>query len=223
MTILRYNLVHTRLAASIDNDDTTITLESALQEGGVNVPTLAGGDTIILGIDDELVALTAYTAGATTGTITRGYGDTLAAAHDTGAVVGLTVTKDDIRVGSTLLHQWTQDNAAAAQTDAVLVLNAGVRTEVTMPRGGHVVGISIRSNAARSAGTLTVEPTINGTKVGLQGVLNGTDTQTDTARQDPGVDTFTAGQRIGVKLTTDGSWAPTTADVDVAVEVILDD
>lgn len=95
MAVLRYNNVHTRLAAAIDDNDTTITLEAALTEGGVNVPTLAG-DTILLGIDDEVLELTAYTAGATSGTVTRGYGDTLEAAHDTGAVVANVVTKDDV-------------------------------------------------------------------------------------------------------------------------------
>lgn len=99
--VLRFNNVHTRLAATIDDDDTTVTFDAALQEGGVNVPTLAG-DTIILGIDDELLELTAYTAGATSGTVTRGYGDTLAAAHDAGAVVANVITKEDfVKTGAT--------------------------------------------------------------------------------------------------------------------------
>lgn len=224
MTRLLYNNVHTTLATEIDDNDTTIVLESALQEGGVDVPTLAAGDTFLLGIEDEIIEVDTYTAGATTITgVTRGYGDTLAASHDPGAEVAVVTAKDDIRTSSTLLHQWTQDNVAAAQTEVALTLNGGVRTEITMPRPGHIVGISIRSNAARSAGSLSVEPTLDGFVAGLAAVLDATDTQTATARQDPGIDTFTAGQRIGVKLSSDGSWAPTTADVDVAVEVILDD
>jgi hypothetical protein len=50
-------------------------------------------------------------------------------------------------------------------------------------------------------------------------VLDGTHTQTDTTIQDKDTDSFTAGQRIGVKLTTDGDWAPTTADITAVVMI----
>lgn len=123
-------------------------------------------------------------------------------------------------VDRTLLRGWFQDNVAASQTAVVLALPS-TRTEVPMVTGGSVIGIVVYSNAARAAGTLTVDATINGTVTGLQAVLDGTNTQTDTGTQAVGTDTFTAGQRIGVKITTDGSWAPTTADIDVAVLVSL--
>lgn len=89
---------------------------------------------------------------------------------------------------------------------------------------GSVTSITVTSNAARTAGTLTVEPIITDkddgivTAIGLTAVLNATDTRTATARQDPGTDNFDAGDLVGCRLTT-VSWAPTTADVDVSVNV----
>lgn len=123
-------------------------------------------------------------------------------------------------VDRTVLAGWFQDNVVASQAAVALVI-ATARTEVPMPVGGSLIGIVIRSNAARSAGTLTVDATIDGTVTGLQAALDATNTQTDTGTQAVGADVFIAGQRIGVKITTDGAWAPTTADIDVAVLVSL--
>lgn len=93
-------------------------------------------------------------------------------------------------------------------------------TEYVMPFDFEIVGITISSSEARTAGTLTVDATIDGTVTGLQGILNATDTTRDYATQARGADVGTAGQRVGVKLTT-ASWTPTTADVAVVVYVLL--
>lgn len=89
----------------------------------------------------------------------------------------------------------------------------------------QIRGISIRSSEARTAGTLTVRPTIGGTESAtLSAVLDGTNT---TARQQwqamsrtggTVADLHTTGSSgVGAKITTDGSWAPTTADLMVTV------
>jgi hypothetical protein len=111
---------------------------------------------------------------------------------------------------------WFQDDVAASQT-AVALGRGNARTEVSMARPGSVIGVVVFSNDARTAGTLSVEPTIDGTPIGLAAVLNGTNTITNTVTQRRGDATFAAGQRIGVKITTDGTWAPITADIDVSV------
>jgi hypothetical protein len=67
---------------------------------------------------------------------------------------------------------------------------------------------------------LTVDATINGTVTGLTAVLDGTNTQTKATRQAQNLDKYAAGNRLGVKITTDGSWSPTTADIDVALLVV---
>jgi hypothetical protein len=141
VTVLRYNNVHARLAVALTDSATTITLDTALQEGGVNVPTLSGGDTILLGIDDEILELTAYTAGTTTGTVTRGNGDTLAAAHDVGARVANVITKDDARIpylGGKLIRY--QDTGSPVTIPAVTTT---ILTETLMDaEDGTVAGVA---------------------------------------------------------------------------------
>lgn len=120
-----------------------------------------------------------------------------------------------------LLGQWFQDNVAANQ--AAVALSIGYSTASASRiavRPGSITGIVVRSNAARTNGTLTVEVTKNGVATGLAAVLDGTNTTVKATTQATGADTFVAGDEIGVTITTDASWAPTTADVRVEVEVV---
>lgn len=96
MARLRYNGLVATLGGSglADGSTTSITFAAKLtHSGGTDVPTLAGGDYIPLSILDgngvlaEVVYLTAYTAGATTGTITRGQEGTSGAARASGLKV----------------------------------------------------------------------------------------------------------------------------------------
>lgn len=122
--------------------------------------------------------------------------------------------------GSKVAFGFMQANAAASQSAVALdVLGLAGNTEFNMPDDGSAIGISVASNAARTGGTLTVDVTINGTVTGLQAVLNAANTQYDQARQNRNADAFSAGDRLGVKITTDGSWAPETADIVVVVVV----
>jgi hypothetical protein len=134
---------------------------------------------------------------------------------------GLTLTGDISGVGGFKQpFNFMQSDVAAGQTDIQLnVLGLSGNTEFVMPYAGSVIAISVASNAARSAGTLTVEPSINGTGTGLTTELDASPTQYNQATQAKDTDTFSAGDRLGVEITTDGSWAPTTADIVVAVIV----
>lgn len=93
-------------------------------------------------------------------------------------------------------------------------------TEYVIPWDFEIVGIAIVSSEARTAGTLTVDATIDGTVTGLQAALDATNTTRDTGTQVRGADVGVAGSRIGVKLTT-ASWTPTTADVAVVVYALV--
>jgi len=89
-----------------------------------------------------------------------------------------------------------------------------------IPWPGSIVGIGVSCEAARTGGTATFAPTINGTAISTTAVINATDTQyaTNTARR--GQHPVTAAQRIGCKVTTDASWAAgTTPSVLVTVYV----
>lgn len=126
---------------------------------------------------------------------------------------------DGIKCGT---FTFVQDNVAANQSAVALAIPGdATRTGHPMIRSGAVTGISVYSNEARTAGTLTVDVTIDGSVTGLQAILNGTNTQSHQATQmrTAGGDAYPAGTLIGVKITTSADWAPTTADIIVEVEV----
>jgi len=115
-------------------------------------------------------------------------------------------------------------DAAANQTTAVWGRDpsAGVGgsnfIEFVMPVAGSIIGITAVCNTACTSGTLTADATINGTATGLQVELNSVGSTLSAATmQANNADTVTAGQRVGVKVTTDSTWAPTTGDVVVTV------
>lgn len=92
--------------------------------------------------------------------------------------------------------------------------------QVVIPYDFEVIGISVSASAARAAGALTVEATINGTATGLTTALTAGSPQWAYASQIRGSDVGVAGQRIGATITTDGSWSPVTADIVVEVWVL---
>ncbi len=157
------------------------------------------------------------------------------AAGDSILFVGVFTTKASIATFANLTAEFsvtgtnTIDNTAGTSTAnnqlLVIVERADVTVDVAavtgipIPWEFEVVGVSIESSEARSAGTLTADVTIDGTVTGLQAILNGTDTTRDTSSQPRATDVANAGSRVGVKLTT-ASWTPITADVAVTVFVV---
>jgi len=128
--------------------------------------------------------------------------------------------ENDISKGQLVPLTFVQANAAASQTDVALTV-AEVSDAYAMPFAGEVVAVTVRSNAARTAGTLTADALINGTAAGLTAVLNATVTNNKVSKQPRGSDEFAAGAYIGAKVTTDASWAPETGDIVVTVWVLL--
>ena len=119
-------------------------------------------------------------------------------------------------------HLFYQDNVAASQSAVALaVVGPASGIDYEMPWAGSIVGISaqVASAEARTAGTLTVDATINGTVTGLQAVLDGTNTQNHSATQAKDTDAFVAGDLLGCKITTDAGWLPVSADLIVVVYV----
>ncbi len=123
---------------------------------------------------------------------------------------------------------WYQDNVPASQTAVLLARadhggtdppNASIN-RLIFGRGGSITQIWVRLTAARSAGTLTVEAYINSAATGLQATIN---TATDNAiiNAPIGQYAFSALDRIDLRITTDSSWAPTTADLRAGIEVVI--
>jgi hypothetical protein len=117
------------------------------------------------------------------------------------------------------LGNWTRIDAAAGLAAVAMDYNgfSGIYGSIYMLRAGSVLGICVRSNVARTAGTLTVEVAIDGVGCGLTAVLDAGSPQTTLTIQAKDLDTFTAMQQIGVLLTTAVAWAPVTADIKVSV------
>lgn len=117
---------------------------------------------------------------------------------------------------------FSQGAVADAQAAVAMTFADGIAkvTEYVMPFDYEIVAITITSDSARTAGTLTVDATVDGTVTGLQAVLNATDTTRKHSTQGRGLDVGSAGSRVGVKLTTSG-WTPIAADVIVTVWTIV--
>lgn len=121
-----------------------------------------------------------------------------------------------------LPHYFYQDNVAASQAAVeISIVGPASGIEFEMPWAGSIVGISVQvANAeARTAGTLTVDVTINGAVTGLQAILDDTNTEHHSSTQAIDTDAFSALDRIGAKITTDAGWLPTSADVAAVVYV----
>lgn len=157
------------------------------------------------------------------------------ATTDTLVFVGVFTTKASIATFADLTAEFTItatntiNNAAGTSTanNQLLVVvdrpnavaDITAITGIPIPWEFEVVGISIESSEARTAGTLTADATIDGTATGLQAVLNATDTTRAVASQGRAKDVGNAGSRVGVKITT-ASWTPVTADIAVTVWVV---
>jgi flagellar hook protein FlgE len=121
-------------------------------------------------------------------------------------------------VGAEIMPEmWGQENVAASQTDVALSAMVSMNFDtIKMTRSGSIVGISSRLTEDITAGTITIKITKNGTPLTLQ--LVHTSGTGSTAVQAAGIDTYTAGDLIGIQITTDGSFAPTTTDLEVWIE-----
>jgi len=116
---------------------------------------------------------------------------------------------------------------AESQSNIEIYDATGVLQQLLLPSAGSIVKITYQSTDARSAGTLTVEPTLDGTAVTASDLdLTVDDDPANDAKAEvaPATTnlTFTAGQKIGVELTSDGTWANNSGDIVVTLYVVFD-
>lgn len=102
-------------------------------------------------------------------------------------------------------------------------LTAGQGTLQVMPVGGSVIGIGIMANAALTAGTITAKAHSNGTEfadTGAPAPACSSAAQASYATVRPGAVTFSAGDKLGVSVTTTTTLdATNTLDVDAILFV----
>lgn len=196
MARLRYNGLSTTLAAALTNSATSVTLAASLtHSGGTAVPTIGGSDYLPLSILDgtgkvsEIVYLTAYTSGASTGTITRGQEGTSGVAHASGdrVVHGPTVMDSSATVGCSAYL--TSVVTATSGVEASIALNVEAfdshgfhsnttnSTRITVPAGldGVYIVVSQVKFAYNASGSRAAQIRKNGTKIyelGFQGSIS---------------------------------------------------
>lgn len=92
------------------------------------------------------------------------------------------------------------------------------------PWAGSIVGLSIQVEAARTAGTLTIQPSINGTAAAAALTIDDDPTQYNTTTWRRGLYPITAGQRIGCLWSSSAAWAAgTTPSVHAIVYVHVEE
>ncbi len=121
-------------------------------------------------------------------------------------------------------EKWAQQNVAVSQVG--VDLSALVSTNfdtIKMIRPGSIVGLSTRFTEAitdSSIDSAIVTITINGVAGALSISHNsGTNPLGGEASQSGGVDTFVAGDLLGIEITTLASFAPTTTDIEAWIDL----
>lgn len=116
-------------------------------------------------------------------------------------------------------EQWVKLNVPASQ--ATTPMSAQVSTnfdELQMLRAGSIVGLSTRLTEAITAGTLTVSVTINGAPALT--IVHTTGSDGEVATQNTGIDTYVAGDLVGISYSTDGFFLPITTDLEAWLQVV---
>ncbi len=124
------------------------------------------------------------------------------------------------RRGALFLSGWGQSSVAASQSAAQLGrYGVSWQAPLILPFAGSVIGLVAGLSSACTAGSLTVQVYIDGAASGLEAVIDTTNTLTVEETAPAGEYIFEAGEKVTVRITTTGSWAPTSADLLVALEV----
>ena len=118
-------------------------------------------------------------------------------------------------------EKWAKQNVAASLTNSPLqALVSSNFDGIKMLRAGSIVGIGDELSTAVTAGMATVTVTKNGVAVTLSLThTNAINASGGQATQAVGIDTYVAGDRLGLQITTNGAWAP-TPNIEGWIEVI---
>jgi hypothetical protein len=126
----------------------------------------------------------------------------------------------ELAKGQVVALSFQQANVAATQTNVQLKDATGQVDGLTMPFDGEILAICADLSAAASAGELSVGATINGTEQAVSTLLFATQVARSAKVARAGA-RFVAGDKLGVEVTTSGTWNGTTADLAVVVYVQL--
>lgn len=213
----------TRVLASSTGADVTLPLVSSGDAG--LAPASGGGTTNFLRADGTWTtpaspALTDLTDVTVSG---AAQGQVLAR----GASEFQNLTMMTFTIGPFFQHNIAASDTAVMTPMFFDTATAVIRglTSFKMQKAGKVVGAFLMSQAARTAGTATLQVRINSTNTAFDGgsvVLNATDTQSSgTLLPYSSGLAFAAGDFLTTTVVTNGSWSPTT-DFSAYLVVMLE-
>lgn len=121
-----------------------------------------------------------------------------------------------------LPEQWAVESIPANQAATAMSAQVSTNFDTTKAiRAGSIVGLATRLVAAITAGQLDVEVTINGVGTGFLIVHTaGSNPSGGVATQAVGVDTYVAGDLIGIQYTTDIGFLPLLNNIEAWLEVV---
>lgn len=123
------------------------------------------------------------------------------------------------RRGAMLFTGWGQSSVSASQTNVTLSrFGVGWQGPLVLPFAGSVTGLLVAMSAQQTAGALTMRVYISGSASGMEAVIDSENRLYVEETAQPGEYGFEAGEPITLRISTT-SWAPTSADVFVMIEV----
>lgn len=114
------------------------------------------------------------------------------------------------------------NDLAVSQTDVQIPHFTGNTNGVVMPFAGEIIAVSYNLSANKTAGVLSIGPTVGGTERSVNTITaaNSVNGARKVVRRLSS--TFSAGAEIGVEVTTDASFAAgANPDLSVTVWVLL--
>jgi hypothetical protein len=126
----------------------------------------------------------------------------------------------EIGSGGILSIPFRYDNIGTEQTNVQMLSPSGLATSVTMPFRGSLLALGFSGTAAKSAGVMTVTLFIDG--VATTAIATVPSQRYYTAKFNKGSYGWSADSEIDLRITTDGSYAPTTNDWEAIAYVTLE-
>ena len=171
------------------------------------------------GVPDNLTNIVSYVDGTSHVTVVANRDYMLPIAYDdnSGGAATPLLSQNTIGAMRSTFDLWFQDNVAATQTDVALTRADHVGSapdayidKLILGRPGRVRFIYVKLNANQSAGSLTITLTIDGVAQAMTAVISSAVAFAVSATD---AIATTAGNQLGITITTTGTWAPTTADL----------
>lgn len=120
--------------------------------------------------------------------------------------------------GHKIIRVFERVNVAAGLTNSDVYPPSSTHFfQVFMPFAGSIIGLWMRGNAVRTAGSCTATVTVGGVEGTLSAAIDATHGLAWGATQAKDIDTFAVGGGFGVSITTTADWAPTTMDITITV------